>query len=94
MRQISSLEYLAMSRGRKIWYKICSFILDIPRAIGKFICNIPKAIWKLMKRIGAWFMGVIDAIHYGNWKTRMSALVWGFGCFAYRQIARGIVYLA
>lgn len=93
MRRISSLEYLSMSKPRRIWYKVYSFILNIPLSIGRFIRNIPFAIWGLLKKIGAWFMGVIDALRYGNWKTRMSALIWGFGCFAYRQIGHGIMYL-
>lgn len=93
MRRISSLEYLSMSKPRRAWYKFYSFILNIPFAIGRFVKNIPFAIWKLMKKIGSWFVGIVDALHYGNWKTRMSALIWGFGCFAYRQIGHGVIYL-
>lgn len=93
MRHISSLEYLSMSWIGKIWCKICSFILGIPAAIGRFIRNIPRAIWNLLKKIGAWFVDIFDALRYGNWKTRLSALIWGFGCFAYSQIGHGILYL-
>lgn len=93
MRQISSLEYLAMSKSMRLWYKFYSFILNIPFIIGGFFANIPKAIWRKLKKLGAWCTGVVDAVRYGNWKTRMSLLVWGFGSFAYRQIGRGIIYL-
>lgn len=93
MRRISSLEYLSMPWIGRVWYKIYSFILNIPSSIGRFIRNIPFAIWGLLKKIGAWFMSIVDALHYGNWKTRMSALIWGFGCFAYRQIGHGVIYL-
>lgn len=93
MRHISSLEYLSMSKARRAWYKFYSFFLNIPSAIGRFVRNIPRAIWKLMKKIGAWFVTLIDAFRYGNWKTRLSAVIWGFGCFAYRQIGHGIIYL-
>lgn len=93
MQRISSLEYLSMSKPRRAWYKFYSFILNIPIYIGRFVCNIPKAIWKLLQKIGAWFMGVFDAFRYGNWKTRLSAVIWGFGCFAYNQMGRGFIYL-
>ncbi|MCM1195234.1 MAG: sugar ABC transporter permease [Corallococcus sp.] len=93
MRHISSLEYLSMSKPRRAWYKFYSFILGIPFAVGRFFRNIPRAIWKLLKRIGAWFSTLWDAFRYGNWKTRLSVLIWGFGCFAYRQIGHGILYL-
>lgn len=93
MRQISSLEYLSMSKPMQLWYKFYTFVLNIPFIIGRFFANIPKAIWRQFKKLGAWCTGVVDAVRYGNWKTRMSLLVWGFGSFAYRQIGRGIIYL-
>ena len=93
MRQISSLEYLSMSKPMQIWYKFYTFILNIPFIIGRFLANIPKAIWRQLKKLGAWCAGVVDAVRYGNWITRTSLLFWGFGSFAYRQIGRGIIYL-
>ena len=94
MRQISSLEYLSMSKVQRMWYKFISFICSIPVAIGRFVRSIPRRIWGLLKKLGAWFGTIFDAIRYGNWKTRLSLLIWGFGCFAYHQIGRGILYLA
>ena len=93
MRRISALEYLSMPKVKRWWYKFCSFLVNIPLAIGRFIRNIPRALGKFFGKIGAWLTTVIDAIRYGNWKTRMSLLVWGFGCFAYHQIGRGVIYL-
>ena len=82
-----------MSKARKAWYKFYSFILRIPMAIGRFFRNIPKALGRFFGKIGAWFVSFWDAIRYGNWKTRLSLLIWGFGCFAYHQIGRGILFL-
>lgn len=93
MRQISSLEYLSMSKPRQLWYKFVSFLASIPMAIWRFIKNIPLAIWRGLKKIGAWFANIGESIRYGNWKTRLSLLIWGVGCFAYGQIGRGIIYL-
>lgn len=77
----------------QLWYKFYTFILNIPFIIGRFFADIPKAIWRQLKKLGAWCAGVADAVRYGNWKTRTSLLIWGFGSFAYRQIGRGIIYL-
>ncbi len=93
MRQISSLEYLSMSRVTRAWYKFLSFFAGIPRAIGRFFRSLPAKFAALGRKIGDMFVGVWDAIRYGNWKTRLSLLFWGTGCFAYRQIGRGIIYL-
>lgn len=93
MRQISTLEYLSMSKARRAWFKFSSFILNIPRAIGRWFRNLPHKFGAFFGKIGGWFAGLFDALRYGNWKTRMSALILGFGCFAYHQIGRGLLYL-
>ena len=32
-------------------------------------------------------------LRYGNWKTKLSLLIMGFGCFTYGQPLRGALYL-
>jgi arabinogalactan oligomer/maltooligosaccharide transport system permease protein len=44
--------------------------------------------------IGAFFAGIGSAFAFGDWKTRLSFLVMGFGCIARRQFAKGLAYLA
>ena len=94
MRKISTLEYLSMSKARRGWFKFCSFFAAIPTAIGHFFRTLPSKLGKFFGKIGNWFVELWDAMRYGNWKTRLSALIWGVGCFAYRQVGRGILYLA
>lgn len=91
MRTISTLEYLSMSKSQQTWYKFCSALLSFPTAIARFFRSIPKKIGDLFSKIGAWFLSITDAFRYGNWKTRMSAIFWGTGCFAYGQVGRGIL---
>ena len=94
MRKISTLEYLSMSKASKAWYKFCSFFAYLPVAIGRWFRALPAKFGRLFAKIGDWFSELWDAIRYGNWKTRLSALIWGVGCFAYGQTGRGILYLA
>lgn len=93
MRQISSLEYLSMSKPTRAWYKFCSFLLNIPRAIGRWFCSLPGKFAALGKKIGDWFRDIWDALRFGDWKTRLSAVIWGTGNFAHRQIGRGLLFL-
>lgn len=93
MTQISSLEYLSMSKPKRAWYKFCSFILNIPFAVAAFFMAIPGKLWGALKSIGGWFMSFIDALHYGDTATRLSLPIWGAGAFAHKQIGRGILYL-
>lgn len=93
MRKISSLEYLSMPKPTRAWYKFCSFFANLPAVIGGWFRKLPGALKGFFGKIGTWFEGIFDAFRYGNWKTRLSVLIWGFGCFAYHQIGRGILYL-
>ncbi len=91
MRTISSLEYLSMSKPQRTWYKFCTALLNIPAAIAAFFCGIPGKLKNVLCKIGEWFASVIEAFRYGDWKTRLSSVAWGTGCFAYGQIGRGIL---
>jgi len=93
MRHYSDLEYLQLSKGRKFGYRIASFFT-----------GIPKAIWGFIKKIGLWFKkaglaigreakDIVSTFVNGDWKTKLSYLVMGFGCLARGQILRGILFL-
>lgn len=92
MRKICALEYLSMPKPKRAWFKFCSFFLNIPSAIGGFVKSIPSKLWVLLQKIGMWFSTFIDALRYGNFKTKISLLAWGAGCFAYGQIGRGLMF--
>ncbi|MDR1571823.1 MAG: sugar ABC transporter permease [Clostridiales Family XIII bacterium] len=44
--------------------------------------------------IGALFSAAGEAFAHGDWKTRLSFLVMGFGCLARRRFVKGLLYLA
>lgn len=93
MKKYSDLEYLKLSRGRKLVYKLARFFCDIPQKVaGLFV-----ALWSLIKKVG----GIIAAeakdiwttFVHGDWKTKVSFLVMGFGNLARGQILRGLLFL-
>lgn len=94
MRKISTLEYLSMPKFKRFWIKFGRFFLNIPSAVGGFLKKIPFAIWGFLKKIGNWFSTFFEALRFGNAKTKLSLLIWGFGCFAYGQTGRGLLLLA
>ena len=83
-----------MPKFKRFWIKFGRFFLNIPSAIGGFLKKIPFAIWGFLKKIGNWFSTFFEALRFGNAKTKLSLLIWGFGCFAYGQIGRGLLLLA
>jgi len=93
MKKYSDLEYLKLSKGKKFLYKLASFFCSIPQKIaGVFL-----ALWSLIKNI------VLAVSHEaadiwttfvkGDWKTKVSFLVMGFGNIARGQILRGLLFL-
>ncbi len=85
MKKYSDLEYLKLSKGERFKYKFLSFFAAIPVAIGN-----------LFKGIGGWFKkaGIWTTFVQGDWKTKLSFLIMGFGCLARGQILRGLLFLA
>ncbi len=70
----------------------------------RFLVGIGKGIWGFIKKIGTFFkkfgLGVVaeakdiwTTFVNGDWKTKVSYLVMGFGCIARGQILRGILFL-
>ena len=61
-------------------------VVGIFKSIGMFFVNLGK-------RVASLFKDLWNFIRHGNWITRMSFLIMGFGCFAYGQWLRGALYL-
>ena len=94
MKKYSDLEYLRLSKGERLKYKFLSFFAATPVAIGN-----------LFKGIGGWFKkaglsianeakDIWTTFVQGDWKTKLSFLIMGFGCLARGQILRGLLFLA
>ena len=93
MKKYTDLEYLKLSKGRKLLYKLTSFICAIPQKfLGLFV-----ALWNLIKAAGLAIANEATDIWttfiHGDWKTKISFLVMGFGNLARGQILRGLLFL-
>ena len=93
MNKLSDLEFLRLSKGQKLAYKLRRFFTGIPRAIaGLFL-----ALWHLLQKAGRTVSREVSEIcatfTQGDWKTKMSFLVMGFGSLARGQILRGLLFL-
>ena len=93
MANLTDLEYLRLSKPRKILYKVGHFFTSIPGVLLRFF----KKIWELIKKCGR---GIRDeakdiwtTFRDGSWQTKVSYLVMGFGNIARGQILRGILFL-
>lgn len=93
MRKLSDLEYLKLPKFRKLLYRILHFFTSIPGAIWGFIKKIGTGIGKGFAAVGNEIKDIWNTFVLGDWKTKLSYLVMGFGCLARGQILRGLLFL-
>jgi arabinogalactan oligomer/maltooligosaccharide transport system permease protein len=92
MNTAADLEYLSLSKSGRYVYKLKNFFKNIPHYLWVFLKWIPTSIWNLFKKIGNAFKSLVDYFYYGDWKTKISFIIFGFGSFANKQYLRGIIY--
>ena len=93
MTQLSDLEYLKLSKGQKFGYRLGRFFAGIPKAFA----NLGVKMWGWLKKavsaVGREAKDIVMTFVNGDWKTKLSYLVMGFGCLARGQILRGLLFL-
>ena len=94
MKQYTDLELLKLSKARRAGYKFKLFFASIPGKvtglvfkIGRFFKNLGIGIFNWFKNLGLTFV-------HGDWKTKVSYFIMGFGNISRKQILRGILFLA
>ena len=93
MAKLSDLEYLKLSKWKKFGYKLGNFFMGIPKGIGNFIMKLLSGIGKGAAAIGREVQDIVTTFIHGDWKTKVSYLVMGFGNIARGQILRGLLFL-
>ena len=93
MKKYSDLEYLKLPKWNRLVYTIMCLICGIPSGIVGFFKNIFGAVAKGFKAVYDEIADILMTFVHGDWKTKISYLVMGFGSIARGQILRGILFL-
>ena len=93
MKQYTDLEYLKLSKGQRLLYRIASFFCAIPGKIGGLFVGLWNLIKNAATAIGKEASDIWTTFVHGDWKTKLSYLVMGFGNLARGQILRGLLFL-
>jgi len=93
MKLNDELEYLKLSKWQKFVYRLRSFFTSIPKAIGKGFLKIGQFFKKCGLAVANEAKDIWTTFVNGDWKTKISYLVMGFGNIARGQILRGILFL-
>ena len=93
MKKYTDLEYLKLPKWNRFTYTVLCIICGILPGIWNFIKKIGFAIVNFGKTVAAEFVDIYTTFREGDWKTRVSFLVMGFGSIARGQILRGLLFL-
>lgn len=91
-QQLTDLEYLKLNKFQRFGLKFTAFFKAIP----SWFKNLGIKIWEFLKRafwgIVNWFKNLGLTFWYGDWKTKVSYFVMGFGSVMRGQWLRGIIF--
>ena len=93
MKKYSDLEYLQLSKWNRFVYTLICSICGIPSGIWNLIKKCGLAIWSFLTKIKDEFVDIFVTFANGDWKTRVSFVVMGFGSIARGQVLRGLLFL-
>lgn len=91
---MSTIEYLALPAYKRFLYKILGFFASIPKAIWRFISvTIAGFFVKIARGIANYFVSLYEIFVGGDWKTKLSYIVMGFGHIYRKSFIKGFLYL-
>ena len=92
MKTLTDLEFLRLNKFQRFWYNFIRFFVALPgkiwgglKKIGRFFKNVAIGLVNEIKDIGLTFA-------HGDWKTKVSYFIMGFGNAARGQILRGVAF--
>ena len=91
--ELSDAEFLQLDKGEKSVNKFVRGLVRIPVGIWNGIKKIGQFFKKAALGIGNEFKDIFRTFVEGDWKTKLSYLVMGFGNIARGQVLRGILFL-
>ena len=89
---MTDLEYFKLSKPQKMLRGLGSFFTRLPKGILNGLKKQGGVIVSLFKGLGTNLADLVTTFRDGDWKTRLSYLIMGFGSCARGQWGRGILF--
>lgn len=93
MKRYTDLEYLKLSKIKRFFYKFAYFFVSLPSKLWNFLKKIGGFIKKGACKVKDEFVDIGSTFKNGDWKTKVSFFVLGFGNITRGQVGRGILFL-
>ena len=87
---MNELDYLKLGKAAKIGYALLNWLKGLPKAVWGGILGLLNWILNFAKKIWFEVKDVVMTFVRGDWKTKVSYVIMGFGSAARGQIFRGI----
>ena len=89
---MTELEFLKLSKPAKTGYKLLTFFKQLPMKILGGLRGLVMFIVNLFVSLAAEIKDIFMTFRNGDWKTRFSFVIMGFGSAARGQIFRGFLF--
>ena len=89
---MNDLDYLRLSKPQKLLHKLGELLKSLPGRIAGFFVGIGMFLWNIIKGIGLAVADVVNTFIHGDWKTKISYVIMGFGSIMRGQWLRGILF--
>ena len=89
---MNELDYLKLGKAAKMGYALLNWLKGLPKAVWGGILGLLNWILNFAKKIWFEVKDVVMTFVRGDWKTKVSFVIMGFGSAARGQIFRGILF--
>lgn len=91
---MNDLDYLRLSKPQKLLYNLKKFFVNLPKGLLGALMGLVNWFVKLFKGVGRELYDLVETYIKGDWKTKVSYTVMGFGSAARGQRLRGLLFFA
>ena len=88
------IDYIQLNPFQRMWYKIKCFFINLPANFVRFFKFLGCKIAAFFCAIGRGFKNYGVGFVKGDWSTKISYVIMGFGNIAKGQIIKGLLFLA
>ena len=88
------IDYMRLNPFQRFWYKFSSGLKAFPKKLAAFFMAIGRFIAKFFVGIGKAVAGYFVRFFKGDWATKISYVVMGFGNATKGQVVKGMLFLA
>lgn len=88
------IDYVQLNPFQKMGYNLGNFFKTLPSNLVKFFKLVGSKIVMFFVAIGLAFKNFGVTFVKGDWATKLSYIIMGFGCIVKGQIIKGLIFLA